>query len=62
MFLKRQLPKPKVNPNWVDLVFKPVFVELAKKKPNEWWPVMAGNARQGDPKMSPPSLMPWVDS
>jgi hypothetical protein len=38
-----------IDSEWVDLVFKPaVFVELVKKQPNQWWPVVVGHARQGE--------------
>jgi hypothetical protein len=45
-----------LSPDWVEYVFKPVFVELVKRKPRQWWPVAVGNARKGDSKLPPPSL------
>jgi hypothetical protein len=34
-----------LSPAWVEDVFRPVFVELVKKSPRQWWPVVVGNAR-----------------
>jgi hypothetical protein len=46
-----------LSPAWVEDVFRPVFVELVKKSPRQWWPVVVGNARQGDLKVPPPNLI-----
>jgi hypothetical protein len=46
-----------LSPAWVEDVFRPVFVELVKKIPRQWWPVVVGNARQRESKMSPPNLV-----
>jgi hypothetical protein len=46
-----------LSPAWVEHVFRPVFVELVKKRPGQWWPVVVGNARQGDSKVPPPNLI-----
>jgi hypothetical protein len=46
-----------LSPAWVENVFRPVFVELVKKSPGHWWPVVVGNARQGDSKVPPPNLI-----
>ena len=46
-----------LSPAWVEDVFRPVFVELVKKRPGQWWPVVVGNARQGDSKVPPPNLI-----
>jgi hypothetical protein len=46
-----------LSPAWVEDVFRPVFVELVKKSPRQWWPVVVGNARQGESKMSLPNLV-----
>jgi hypothetical protein len=43
-------------PDWVEYVFKPVFVELVKRRPRQWWPVVVRDARKGDSELSPPSL------
>jgi hypothetical protein len=45
------------SPAWVEDVFRPVFVELVKKSPRQWWPVVVGNARQSDLKVPPPNLI-----
>jgi hypothetical protein len=51
-----------IYPKWVDLVFKPVFVELVKTTPNQWWPAVAGNVGEVDSKLlPPPSLMTSVE-
>ena len=34
-----------VNPEWVEYVFSPVFVEIVKKGVRNWWPIPLGNAR-----------------
>jgi hypothetical protein len=42
----------------VEDVFRPDFVELVKKIARQWWPVVVGNARQGDSrKVPPPNLI-----
>jgi hypothetical protein len=46
-----------LSPAWVEDVFRPVFVELVKKSPRQWCPVVVGNARQGDLKVPPPNLL-----
>ncbi len=46
-----------LDPLWVEDVFRPVFVELVKKCPHQWWPVVVGNARKGDSKAAPPNLI-----
>jgi hypothetical protein len=46
-----------LSPAWVEDVFRPVFVELVKKSPRQWWPVVVGNARQGDLRVPPPNLI-----
>jgi hypothetical protein len=45
-----------LSPDWVEYVFKPVFVELVKRKPRQWWPVVVGDARKCDSELPPPSL------
>jgi hypothetical protein len=45
-----------LSPDWGEYVFKPVFVELVKRKPRQWWPVVVGDARKGDSELPPPSL------
>jgi hypothetical protein len=49
-----------LSPAWVEDVFRPVFVELVKKSPRQWWPVVVGNARQGDLKLPPPNLITLI--
>jgi hypothetical protein len=49
-----------LSPAWVEDVFRPVFVELVKKSPCQWWPVVVGNARQGDLKVPPPNLITLI--
>jgi hypothetical protein len=45
-----------LSPAWVEDVFRPVFLDLVKKSPRQWWPVVVGNARHGESKISPPHL------
>jgi hypothetical protein len=42
--------------DWVEYVFKPVFVELVKRRPRQWWSVVVGDARKGDLELPPSSL------
>jgi len=42
-----------ISPRWVYYVFRPVFVELVKKRPFEWWPVVVGNARAINTELPP---------
>jgi hypothetical protein len=43
-------------PAWVEDVFRPVFVELVKKNPRQWWPVVVGPSRPGESKLPLPNL------
>ena len=49
-----------ISPLWVDNVFNPVFVNLVKMKPNQWFPVVVGNAQPKDTQPPPPTLMTSV--
>ena len=49
-----------IRPEWVEFVFQPVFVELVKKQPFIWWPVVVGNAKIGNLDTVPSHLMTTV--
>jgi len=49
-----------IDPKWVRYVFDPVFVALVKREPNQWWPVVVGNARKDNLKKPPEELMTFV--
>jgi hypothetical protein len=35
-----------ISPEWVIYIFIPVYVELIKKQPHQWWPVVVGEAKK----------------
>ena len=46
-----------ISPEWVEYIFLPVYVELVKKQPRQWWPVVVGEAKKkGKSNFVSPSL------
>jgi hypothetical protein len=56
---KSEYPKKigPLNPEWIKHFFKGVFVQLVMLKPNHWWPMVIGNARNADADKAPTELM-----